>query len=82
MWSKENKFDITIIDAFIEVNNLSKHDFCKLCDISIETLNKIYAQETSFLLTDLFKIANTLNIAVAGLFVSGYYSKIQTRFIL
>lgn len=82
MWSEENKFDIMVINSYIKVNKLTKKSFCKLCGISLETLNKIYANETDFLLSDLFKIANTLKIAVAGLFVSGYYSKIQTRFTL
>lgn len=55
------------IIEYIDVNNLTKTDFCKLCKISISTFNRILSGKDFYLAT-LFKIAKIMQVNVCNLF--------------
>lgn len=55
------------IKEYISANNLTKTKFCKLCKISISTLNRIFSGD-NFYLDALFKIAKIMQVNVYTLF--------------
>ena len=57
-----------VIEQFLNENNLSKAKFCKMCNISATTLNKILSNNTNFNLIALFRIAKVLNLKVCQMF--------------
>lgn len=57
-----------IIENFIQENNISKTQFCKLCKINLKTLNKILSNNTDFGVIALFKIAKVMKIQVYQIF--------------
>ncbi len=63
-------FKTELIDNYMIENKLSKNRFCKLCKISISTLNKIFAHDDNIGTIALFKIARTLSIRICELFVT------------
>lgn len=64
----EGAVNTTIIDSYIKANNLSKTQFCKLCKISVSTLNRIMTNN-NFNLISLFRIAKTMDVHICKLFV-------------
>lgn len=56
-----------IIKDYIREKKLTKTEFCKLCKISIHTLNKILSGK-NFEISALFKIAKVLEMEVYQLF--------------
>ena len=49
-----------IIENYIKEHNLSKNKFCKMCNVNIQTLNKILKNDFRFRVNALFKIARVL----------------------
>lgn len=56
------KFKTEIILNYIYENNLTKTQFCKLCNISYGTLNKVLNNTGEFRLYSLLKIIGVLKI--------------------
>ena len=50
-------FNTELIKNYMRENNLSKKSFCKVCNISPLTLNKILNQKTNIRILAIFKIA-------------------------
>lgn len=59
-----------LINNYLIENKLSKTAFCKLCKISVSTLNKILANDNNIGTIALFKIARMLNIRICDLFTA------------
>lgn len=59
--------NINLINNYIKTNNLSKTKFCKICNISLYTFNKIIT-ERDFAVIELFKIADVIKVPVYDLF--------------
>ena len=64
----KNTIKTELIENFIKDNNLSKSKFCKMCKISLSTLNKIMTNSGNFRIIALFKIARVLKIQVFEMF--------------
>lgn len=64
----KNTIKTELIENFIKENNLSKSRFCKMCNISQSTLNKIMNNSENFRIIALFKIARVLKIQVYQMF--------------
>jgi len=62
-----NKIDVEKIVVYMEQNNFSKITFCKKCNLSVQTFNKILKGEKGYRLTALFKIARELGCSIADL---------------
>ena len=60
-----------VIEGYIRENKISKTEFCKRCQISLKTLNKIYIKEfddgSKLKMPALYKIANTLGVSIGRL---------------
>lgn len=52
----KNKFKPEVFVRFMKAHNLSKREFCKLCNIGFSTLNKILTGDMKFKTTELFKL--------------------------
>ena len=63
---KTYKNNSKLITAYMEENNLSKTAFCKLCGISIQTLNRFLNNE-SVSVTSAVKVVLTMNIRFSQL---------------
>ena len=50
-----------LIENYISENGLSKTQFCKLCKISVSTLNRVLNGE-NVNLTSIFRIAKTMKV--------------------
>ena len=50
------KINVELISNFINKNNLTKTKFCKLCGISLKTLNKFYNNDFSLTIPQLIKV--------------------------
>ncbi len=59
---------IEIIKNFMIENKISKTKFCKMCKITLNTLNKIMANDFNFEIIALFKIAKVIKIQVYQMF--------------
>ena len=57
-----------IIENYMKEHNLSKNKFCKMCNVNIQTLNKILKNDFRFRVNALFKIARVLKIEVYQMF--------------
>ncbi len=64
-----NNINIKLIENYIKEKNLTKIKFCKICKISLGTLNKIMTNNKNFSIVTLFKIAKILNIQIYQLFI-------------
>lgn len=51
-----------IIENFIKENNFTKIEFCKMCNISLNTLNKVLNNSGNFYLTTIVKIVKIIDI--------------------
>lgn len=51
-----------LIDTYMQQHNLKKADFCKLADLSLSVLYKVFRQDTHFKATTLSKICAVLGI--------------------
>ena len=65
---RKNVLRTDLILKYMEDNNLSKNKFCKICKISPSTLRLILAEEDSFGLMALWKIARVMNIQLSQFF--------------
>ena len=63
-----NTIKTEIIEKFMLDNKISKTRLCKMCKISLNTLNKIMANNFNFKITALFKIAKVIKIEVYKMF--------------
>ena len=61
-------FRTDLIDKYLQDNNLSKQEFCKQIDITLETLEKLYEIDLSITVLALFKISRRLNLYIYELF--------------
>ena len=59
---------IEVIENYMIENKISKTKFCKLCKISIRTLNKIMTNNDDFRIIALFKIAKVIKVQVNQMF--------------
>ena len=64
----KNTIKTEIIEKFMLENKLCKTKFCKMCKISLSTLNKIFANDRNFDIIELFKIARVIKIEVYQMF--------------
>lgn len=64
----KNTIKIEKIKSFILENKISKAKFCKMCNISTSTLNKILTNDDNFGIIALFKIARVIKIQVSHMF--------------
>ena len=62
------KINLALIESYIGENFLSYTEFCKRCNISMPTLNKIMRGE-HFRMTALVKIAQVLNVQLSDLII-------------
>ena len=62
-----NKIDVEKIVVYMEQNNFNKTTFCKKCNLSVQTFNKILKGEKGYRITALFKIARELGCSIADL---------------
>ena len=69
-WYKEENMEINtnLILNYMKEHGLGRADFCKLCKIENETLDKIFGQDFDFDISALFKIARVLDLEVCQLF--------------
>lgn len=61
-------FNNDLINNYIKEQGLSKQKFCKMCKISVGTLNKVLLNKDNVGIIALFKIARVLNIRICELF--------------
>ena len=66
---RKNVLRTDLILKYMEDNNMSKNKFCKMCKISPSTLRLILAEEDSFGIIALWKIARVMNIQLSQFFV-------------
>lgn len=64
----EKIMKIEMIEDFMTQNKLSKTKFCKICKISVSTLNKILNNQTNVGIVALFKICRVMKIQICNLF--------------
>ena len=64
----EKIMKIEMIEDFMTQNKLSKTKFCKICKISVSTLNKILNNQTNVGIVALFKICRVMKIEICNLF--------------
>ena len=57
-----------LITKYIKSRGLSKVNFCKLCKVNIQTLNKILNNQKNFRIIALFRIGRVIDIPVCELF--------------
>ncbi len=55
-------YDVGMIERYMMVHKLSKDSFCDRCQISRETLDRIYEKDGSVDVTSLLKIILLLNV--------------------
>lgn len=58
-----------LINNYINENNLSKTAFCKLCKISLTTLNNILANKGNIRILAIFKISRAMKIKISELLI-------------
>ena len=63
----KDKFKKEIIENYLIENKISKTEFCKLCGISVYTLEKI-TNNKDYDISALFKIAKVVKIKVYQMF--------------
>ena len=64
----EDFINVDLIKFYMWGNKLTKKDFCKLCQISTQTLNKILNQK-NFRIDVLPRIAKLLKVRICDLFL-------------
>lgn len=64
----EDFINVDLIKFYMCENKLTKKDFCKLCQISTQTLNKILNQK-NFRIDVLPRIAKLLKVRICDLFL-------------
>ena len=61
------RFNYEVIIDYIKEHGLNKTQFCKLCNISISTLNKMLAGYLNININLGFKVCDLLNIKFSNL---------------
>ena len=61
-------YNTQYIDYYMQENNISKEEFCKLCNISEDILNNIYNHKSMILDKWLFRLLDVLNITADTFF--------------
>ena len=56
-----------LIDNFLKENNLSKTQFCKLCNISLQTLKNVYLSNNKISVKPIVKLALTMKVRLKDL---------------
>ena len=64
----KNEYKKELIENYLAANKISKTKFCKLCGISLYTLQKIMNNNRNYQIAALFKIAKLLKIQVYQMF--------------
>ena len=64
----QNTIKTEIIKNFMIENKISKTKFCRMCKISLSTLNKILNNDHKFRIIALFKIARVIKVQVYQMF--------------
>jgi len=54
--------NVDIIESYILVKNLSKHDFCELCNIELNFLNIILNRRLTYIPYKLLEIADIIKV--------------------
>ena len=57
-----------IIESYMQGNNLSKTQFCKLCKISIGTLYRLLSNDINVELISFFRISKVIDIQIHQMF--------------
>lgn len=65
----ETKINTKLIENYMYDNNLSKKEFCKLCELSQAILRKILRNQKNYRITALFKVAKLLKAHICDLFI-------------
>lgn len=65
----KNAINKTIILDYLQMNDLSKTKFSKICKVSLKTVNKILNGDQNFSLIALFKISRVLNVSMQSFFI-------------
>jgi len=63
------RFNSIKIFVYLEENKLSKAQFCKQCDISVGTLNKLLGGSMNIRVSIVFKVASFTKISSDDLFI-------------
>ncbi|MBO5394790.1 MAG: helix-turn-helix transcriptional regulator [Clostridia bacterium] len=63
----KNTINTKPILSFMKENHLNKAAFCRLCGISVYSLNKILTNPKGLRVTPIVKIVNLLNIKLSDL---------------
>ena len=61
------RIKIELILNFMKEQGLNKKQFCKLCGIGMDTLNKLLSNNVKIRLISAYKIAKTLSIRMQDL---------------
>lgn len=62
-------FKIEIIENYLKANQMTEKEFCRLCNIPLSTLQKLFAHNFDFDLVDIFKVSRVLNLHIKDLFI-------------
>lgn len=64
-----NKFiKVDLIKSYLSANNLTNAEFCKLCNISASSLERILDDNLKVDLHDIFNISRVLGVSLYELF--------------
>lgn len=63
----EIKTDATKIYEYMKKHNLTKKEFCKLCEISVGVLRKIEKGQTNFSSLAMIKIAKVTGLKISDI---------------
>lgn len=64
----KSKIRINLIKFYMWENNLSKEEFCELCNISVKTLDKIFKHDYSIKVESIENISKVINVPLVLLF--------------
>lgn len=60
--------NIELIENYIAKNNITKKQFAKICQISLQDLTKVLDNHSDFSIDLLFNIAKTMQIQIKDIF--------------
>lgn len=63
----ESLFKTDIVRQFMQDNDYTKEDFCRLCLISIESLNKFLKEENDIFLSEVDRMAKVMKMNLKDL---------------
>lgn len=65
----KNQFNISLIKKYIKDNNYSQSAFCKQCNISTYSLRKIFNNDFSVGIRQVYSVARTIKVDICDLII-------------